>query len=148
MHLKAYTLRDVERALVAHESDEHKGDRAPKPIDVKRRLSASSEGGQRCAAATAAGRCEYPGIFSGGGRAWYCPWHHQNPAGPDASVWIERSAEIPFEHAAGKRAERIHAESTRAPVVVETAWDIAERHGNRPWRRTGEPFATPRRTDA
>lgn len=38
MTCKVFTLRDVQRALAAHAMDSDDGKRAPRPIDVKRRL--------------------------------------------------------------------------------------------------------------
>jgi hypothetical protein len=135
-HLKHYGLRDVERALRAHEADADEGKRAPRPVDVKRRLSTNSASRQ-CAARNAAGQCAYVGLFSDGttgDRLWFCPWHRQERAGPDASRIIEKSTEIAFADAYARRVDRIHADAARAPAVVDTAHAIALRHGNRPWR--------------
>jgi hypothetical protein len=38
MTCRVFTLHDVERALAAHQMDPDDGKRAPRPIDVKRRL--------------------------------------------------------------------------------------------------------------
>lgn len=136
LHLKAYALRDVERALRAHEADEDDGKRAPRPVDVKRRLSTSGTTAQ-CAARDGGGRCEYPGIFADatdGRGAWFCPWHREERAGSNASQIIAKSTEVAFETAYAKRIERIYGESARSPAVVNTAHAIALRHGDKPWR--------------
>lgn len=135
---RPYALADVQRALKSHEDDPDDCKRAPRPIDVKRRIKASAQEGEKCAASDATGRCEYPGIFSdgtGGDGPWYCPWHRLERAGPEASRFIEASRQVPFDVAQAKRKARIDAEASGAPGVVGRAMDIAKRHGNRPWQR-------------
>lgn len=134
---KGFSLADVDRALRAHQADERDGKHAPKPMDVKRRLSVASSDSNRCAASDTTGRCTYPGIFAdgtGGEGPWYCPWHRTEREGPEASRWIEVSREVPYEVARAKRAERMGVEGQRSSSVTETAHAIAKRHGNKPWQ--------------
>lgn len=142
---KRFGLMDLERAFKAHAEDDEDGKRAPRPIDIKRRLAQGTMDRQRCAAFDPTGQCEYPGIFSegtSGGESFWCPWHFRDRAGPEASRWIERSREIPWEVAQAKRCERMTAEAIRAPAVVATAHAIAKRHGDKPWQ--GTRIADPR----
>lgn len=134
---KGLALADVERALKAHADHHDDGKRAPRPVDIRRRVAAGSAEGSRCAARDATGQCEYPGIFSdgtGGEGPWYCPWHRMERAGPEASRWIETSRNVPWEVASERRAKRMNIEATKAPGVVETAQAIARRHGDKPWQ--------------
>jgi hypothetical protein len=88
MTCKVFTLRDVQRALAAHVVDPDDGKRAPRPIDVKRRLMTGAMEAER---------------------------------GPVDPHQAERHA-------------RHYLQSIRSPAVVGIAWDIALRHGNRPWQ--------------
>jgi hypothetical protein len=148
---RPFTFSDVERVLRLHSSDPEDGKRAPRPIDVKRKLAAGTQQGAGCSASGAAGNCAYPGIFSDGttgGERWWCPWHRVDRAGPEAERWIEVSQSVPYATALAKRAERMLRESQRAPGVVHTAHAIALRHGNRPWQvkgRTRSPVSEPSR---
>lgn len=92
---RVFTLRDVQRALAAHTMDSDEGKRAPRPIDVKRRLASGVMERER----------------------------HEDP------------------HAAERHARHL-AQCIRSPVVVSIAWDIALRHGNRPWQ-SGEAYKLP-----
>jgi len=137
---KRFSFSDVERALEEHSMNEEDGRRAPRPIDVKRRLEYGTREGAGCAVSGAAGRCAYPGIFSdgtSGGERWYCPWHRVDRIGPAAERWIEVGQQVPYATAMAKRAERMLEEAQRAPGVVHTSHAIALRHGNRPWRPKG-----------
>jgi len=149
---KRFTIADVERALRDHSVDSEEGKRAPRPIDVKRRLEYGTREASGCAATGAAGRCAYPGIFSdgtGGGDRWWCPWHRETRGGPEAERWIEVSRQVPYAEALAKRSARMHEESLRASGRIQTQHAIALRHGNRPWWPKGEePFATPFNEDA
>jgi hypothetical protein len=136
------SLEDVERALKAHAASEEDGKRAPRPIDVKRRIGygvGSQQGG------CAVGGCQFPGVFSDsttGGEQWYCPWHREARVGPEAARWVEVSERVAVEEAFRKRVERIHEEGRRSPSVVATAHAIALRHGDRPWQ-DGPRFVLP-----
>lgn len=135
--LRKFSLRDVERAIEAHQADEKDGKHSPRPIDVKRRLATVNEGGSRCAATSAVGSCQYPGIFSdatSGEGSWYCPWHRVERSGPEADAWIERSHKIPYEVARAKRIDRMNAEAQGTAAVRHTAHAIALRHGQKPWQ--------------
>lgn len=92
---RVFTLNDVERALGAHTMDSDDGKRAPRPIDVKRRL---------------------------------------------VSGVTERSR-VPADPHFEARLARHREQSIRSPSVVNTAWDIAKRHGSRPWQ--GSKFVVP-----
>ena len=144
-----FSLADIERALKDHEDDPDDGKRAPRPVDVTRRLRAGTRTGSGCAARGVAGACQYPGIFSDdthGSSTWWCPWHVRERSGPEAERWLQVSHDVPYETAAAKRAERMRGEATRTPGVVETAHAIALRHGNKPWQ--GTRFAAPINPDA
>jgi hypothetical protein len=135
---RTFALSDVERALKAHQQDAKDGKHPPRPMDVKRHLSVATSDSATCAATDmAAGRCQYPGIFSdttsGEGR-WFCPWHRMEQVGPEAARWIEISHQIPYAEARAKRIDRMAAESLRAPGAVATSHAIALRHGNKPWQ--------------
>jgi hypothetical protein len=132
-----FTLDALEVGLKSHKEDPDRGERAPRPADITRRLKTGSREGSRCADVDPTGRCEYQGVFSDGTLgegSWYCPWHRLERSGPEASRFIEASRNYAEEGAFAKRLARYHAESIRAPSVVNTAWDIAKRHGNRPWQ--------------
>jgi hypothetical protein len=94
---RVFTLKDVDRALAAHTMDSDDGKRAPRPIDVKRRLVSGVVERDR----------------------------------PQADPHME------------ERIARHREQSIRAPSVVNTAWDIAKRHGDRPWQ-TGLDALLPR----
>lgn len=135
---KGLSLDAFETAFKSHREDPDRGERAPRPVDITRRMKAGARNAQRCAAVDAVhGQCEYPGIFSeatNGEGQWFCPWHRVDRAGPEAARWIERSREIPYAVAKRKREERMICESIRAKPVVNLAHTIALRHGDRPWQ--------------
>lgn len=134
---KGFALADLERAFRAHADHPEDGKRAPRPVDVIRRVGAGARSGSQCAARDTTGQCAYPGLFSegtSGDGPWFCPWHFHNAAGPDASRWIEVSRDVPYAEAMAKREARMRNDAIRAPGVVERAWDIAKRHGNRAWQ--------------
>ncbi len=133
-------LREVERALKSHAADEDDGKRAPRPVDVKRRVSYGAHGGGGCAV----NGCRFPGVFSDGTSGdgpWYCPWHREERGGSEGARWTEISQRADPEEAFRKRIERLHADGCRSLSVVNTAHAIALVHGNRPWREGGEGFA-------
>lgn len=132
-------LGDVERALSEHCDHPDEGKRAPRPIDVIRRVrSGSSSQASTCAAKDPlAGACRYPGIFSDGttgGEHWYCPWHREDRVGEAAAKFIEMSHSTPYAKAAAKRVARLQEAATHSPSVLNTAHAIALRHGDRPWQ--------------
>jgi hypothetical protein len=134
---KNLTMEGVESALKSHREDPDRGERAPRPVDITRRMKAGSRDSARCAARDATGQCEYPGIFSegtSGDGPWYCPWHRQDHMGPEAARWIEISHQIPYAEARAKRIDRMNEEAQRAPGAVATSHAIALRHGNKPWQ--------------
>lgn len=135
---KGLSIDALEAAFKSHRADSDRGERAPRPVDITRRMKTGARDAQRCAATDVVhGQCEYPGIFSDGTTGegqWFCPWHRVDRAGPEASVWIERSREIPYAFAMRKREERMSGEASRAKPVVNLAHTIALRHGNRPWQ--------------
>lgn len=126
---RGFDFSDIERVLKAHQDDQEDGDSAPRPIDVKRRIQYGTRTGGGCSAPG----CQYPGTMSAGG-PFYCSWHFSNSSGPEAERFTEASRQVSYETAAGKRRARFLADSQRAPGVVNTAWDIAKRHGDRPWQ--------------
>jgi hypothetical protein len=134
---KSLSLDALEAAFKSHREDPDRGERAPRPVDITRRMKAGSRDSARCAARDATGQCEYPGIFSegtSGDGPWYCPWHRQDHMGPEASRWIQVSREVPYSLARDKRIERMAAESLRSSMAVATSHAIALRHGNKPWQ--------------
>lgn len=134
---RAMSLEGLEVALKAHKEDPDRGERAPRPVDLTRRLKTGNRDGQRCAASSPSGQCQYPGIFSDGTTGegpWYCPWHRQDRVGPEAFRWIDISHNVPWEEASAKRTERMKAEGQRAAAVVDRSHAIALRHGTRPWQ--------------
>ncbi len=113
MACKVFAMHDVERALKAHQDDADDGKRAPRPIDVVRKLRSGTTAGSGCAAVDAvAGRCEYPGIWgdgtTGGGPS-YCHWHLRERSGPIAARVIQMSHEIPYAEAMAKVIENRRA---------------------------------------
>jgi hypothetical protein len=131
------SLEALQTALKSHRDDPDRGERAPRPVDITRRMKTGTRDAQRCTATDHTGQCQYPGIFSEGTAGegpWYCPWHRQERAGPEASRWIERSRDVPYEVARAKRIERMNAEGQHTMAVTDTAHAIALRHGGRPWQ--------------
>lgn len=138
---KGLTLEGLHVAIKAHKADPDRGERAPRPADITRRLKTGAREGHQCASQDSTGRCEYPAIFSEGTMGdgpWHCPWHRLDRSGPEASRWIEISRNVPYTEALARRQQRMLAEAQRAPAVFSTAHAIALRHGNRPWQT--EPF--------
>lgn len=80
-------------------------------------------------------RCCYPvAMFTEGNTSGWCIFHRQNLTHFDAAEVVRQSAEVPYAQAIQALIER----TKNAPSVVATAWEIAKRHGNRPWRTSGE----------
>lgn len=134
---RGMSIDALEAAFKVHRDDQERGERAPRPVDVTRRMRNGARDAQRCACVDTTGPCEYPGIFSDGTMGdgpWYCPWHRLDRVGPEAARWIEVSCKVPYEEALAKRRARMLGEAQRADGVVRTSHTIAKRHGNRPWR--------------
>lgn len=134
---RGLTLDGLEVGLKSHKEDPDRGEKAPRPADITRRLKTGNRNGARCAATDASGRCEYPGVFSEGTMgegSWYCSWHHLDRTGELASKFIQASREVPYEDARAKRDARMLEEAQHSPSVRATAEAIAYRHGNRPWQ--------------
>ena len=134
---RSLTLEALEAALKAHKADQDRGERAPKPADISRRMKAGDRDAQRCAATDPNGQCAYPGIFSDGTQgegSWYCPLHRSDRVGPEASRRIDYSQSMPWDEFRAKQIAKRLAESQRAPAVIATAHTIAMRHRNRPWQ--------------
>lgn len=132
---KPMTLEAMEAALKSHKADPDRGERAPRPADITRRMKTGKRDAARCSCTDPTGQCEYPGIFSdgtGGEGPWFCPWHRLERQGPEASRWIEVSRNVPWEEAQAKRTSCFLAESQRAPGVVNTAHAMALRNGRWP----------------
>lgn len=128
------SLDALEVALKSHRADPDRGERAPRPVDITRRMKTGARTASQCAAVDPSGRCEYPGIFSDGTMGegpWYCPWHRQDRVGPEASHWIDVSRNVPWERAREKHVARFAQEALRAPAVIATTADLAKgRRGN------------------
>lgn len=144
------TLDALQTAFKAHKDDPDRGEKAPRPVDITRRLKTGRRDDRRCSATDTTGRCEYPGIFSEGTQGegpWYCPLHLRERAGLEASRRIEYSRAVAWESFREKQAAKRLAESVRAAPVVDTARAIAKRHGNRPWQ-TGLADLLPKAEEA
>jgi hypothetical protein len=140
------SIEALQSALKSHKEDPDRGEKVPRPVDITRRMKAGNRSAEGCAATDHTGRCSYPGIFSDGTAGegqWWCPWHRQDRTGPEASRWIETSRNVLWEVARERRAIRMLAESQRTPSVRNTAWDIAKRHGDRPWSGSFAKAETP-----
>lgn len=134
---RGLSIEALEAALKAHKDDPERGERAPRPVDITRRMKAGNRESQGCAAVDSSARCAYPGIFSDGTQgegSWWCPLHRIERVGPEASKRIEYSHNVSWEDFRAKQGKKRAAEVIKAPAVVQTAWDIAKRHGNRPWQ--------------
>lgn len=118
--LKAHELGRVRQAIRDHMDHHEDGKRAPRPVDIWRRLNAGGGRGVQCAASSSAGRCRYPGVFSDatdGTGQWWCPWHRENREGVKADEAIEASANTPFDEAQRHRIARLNAEACASPSV-------------------------------
>ncbi len=134
---KPLSFDAFEVAVKAHRDDPDRGERAPRPVDITRRMKVGVQDAKRCACYDVTGRCEYPGIFGDGTTgesSYYCPWHRLDRQSPEASAWIQRSREIPWEVASAKRIERIRATEIATAPVVDLSHKIALRHGSKPWQ--------------
>lgn len=142
---RGLSLEAVQAAFTAHRDDPERGERAPRPVDITRRMKAGQRDAGRCAARDANAQCAYPGLFSdgtGGDGPWWCPLHRVERAGPEASKRIAYSLETPWEDFRARQMAKRAGDGARSPAVVERAWDIAKRHGNRQWQ-IGAPFSLP-----
>lgn len=143
--LKAFDLERVRSALREHMEHADDGKRAPRPVDVWRRLTTGGGKGSQCAAASVgAGRCQYPGVFSDGTDGtgqWWCPWHRQHRAGPEADRYIEASKSIDFAEASRRRVERMNAEARESPAVLRLRAQMAGRVARRSEREPGDDEA-------
>ena len=93
----------------------------------------------RCTYAAGSSRCCYPvGMFPEGKSSGWCIFHRQNLSSFDGAEIVRQSETVAYSDAIAAILER----GANAPAVVDTAWDIALRHGNRPWQ-TGTMFAAP-----
>lgn len=141
---RGLSLEAVRAAFSAHKDDPDRGERAPRPVDLTRRMKTGQRDASRCAARDANAQCAYPGLFSdgtGGDGPWWCPLHRIERVGAEASKRIDYSQQVSWETFRAKQLAKRLVEATASPAVVERAWDIAKRHGNRPWQ-TGQPFGT------
>lgn len=134
---RGLTLDALEVGLKSHRDDPDRGEKAPRPVDITRRLKTGNRDATRCAVSDANGHCEYPGIFSEGTMGegpWFCPWHRLDRSGDLASKFIQASHDVPYEAARAKRSARMLEEAQHTPNVRATAELIAYRHGARPWQ--------------
>lgn len=124
----------VQAALDEHAESAEDGKRAPRPVDIWRRLNSSGGKGRQCAASSSAGMCQYPGVFSDatdGSGQWWCPWHRLHRTGPEADRYIEASRSVPWEVASAKRIERMGHEARGNPHVTALRERIAARMGRK-----------------
>lgn len=80
-------------------------------------------------------RCAYPvGLFVEGSTSGWCIFHRRNLMQREGAEVVAQSREVPYAQAL----EAITARNCAARSVVNTAWDIAKRHGSKPWRLPDE----------
>lgn len=148
--LKAFDLARVRSALKDHMEHAEDGKRAPRPVDIWRRLTHGGGKGTQCAAvAPDVGRCQFPGVFSDstdGSGQWYCPWHRSMRSGPDAVVAIERSSSLDFADVNARRIELANIAAVESPAVKRLRAAVTSRKpGNAfpamPLRQPGEDDA-------
>lgn len=86
-------------------------------------------------------RCAYPvGMFLEGATSGWCIFHRQ-PGDPGHGAEVVRQSKtVPYVEAIAQ----IIARNAGAPSVVATAWDIAKRHGNKPWQGNAGELAMER----
>jgi hypothetical protein len=90
----------------------------------------------RCTYEASKDRCSYPvGRYTEGNTTGWCIFHRQNVSHIDGAEIVRQSKEIPYLDAIQALIDR----AKNAPGVVNTAWDIAKRHGSKSWRTPGEP---------
>lgn len=76
-------------------------------------------------------RCAYPvGLFAEGNTSGWCVFHRQAGSQVDGAEIVRQSRIVPYLDALKPIIER----AANSPAVVATAWDIAKRHGNKPWQ--------------
>lgn len=137
--LKAFDLARVRSAIRDHMDHPEDGKRAPRPVDIWRRLSHGGGKGSQCGVvAPDIGRCEYPGIFSDGtdgSGQWYCPWHREARTGPAAIAIIEQSRVTPYADAMAARVAKMNAGAAESPAVRRVREAMAARARTGPARR-------------
>lgn len=137
--LKAFDLERVRSALRDHMEHAEDGKRAPRPVDIWRRLSHGGGKGSQCGAvAPDVGRCDYPGIFSegtDGSGQWYCPWHREARTGPAAIEIIEQSRFTPYADAFAARVAKLNAGAIDSPAVLRVRAAMASRVRHAPAAR-------------
>lgn len=80
-------------------------------------------------------RCAYPvGMFAEGNTSGWCIFHRQHLSQLDGAEVVRQSRMVPYLDALKPIIER----GANSPSVVATAWDIAKRHGNKPWMAGNE----------
>lgn len=85
----------------------------------------------RCTFKSGAERCAYPvGMFTEGNTSGWCIFHRQPLQAGEGSEVVRQSATVPYARAIAGIIER----TANSPSVVDTAWDIALKHGNKPWQ--------------
>lgn len=130
---RGLSLDALEAALKAHRADQDRGERAPRPVDITRRMKTGQRNAQNCAAVDPTGQCQYPGIFSDGTTGdgpWYCPWHRTDRVGDEASRWIEVSRRVPFEEARAKQTQRHADTGATSPAAKAVRAAMSGRRGN------------------
>ena len=87
----------------------------------------------RCTYKAGSDRCNYPvGMFAEGNTSGWCVFHRQNPSQGVGAEIVMQSQRVDY----AKAIQSLMDKAKNAPGVVDTAWEIAKRHGNKPW---GEP---------
>jgi hypothetical protein len=88
--------------------------------------------------ATSGDRCDYPvGMFPEGKTSGWCIFHRQQGHPGDGAEIVRQSKQIPYREAIQQILDR----NASAPSVVDLAWEIAKRHGNKPWQGELSAFA-------
>lgn len=85
----------------------------------------------RCTFKGAGDRCDYPvGMFLEGMTSGWCIFHRQPGQPGDGAEIVRQSKQTPYVEAI----QRIIDRNASAGSVVDLAWSIALRHGNKPWQ--------------
>lgn len=92
----------------------------------------------RCTYEAHKDRCHYPtACFSEGASSAWCIFHRQNVSQIDGAEIVRQSQSVRYADAVQTIIDRAKG----SVGVVNTAWDIAKRHGNRSWRSgSGDEF--------
>lgn len=98
---------------------------------VKRGDKSAKFHDMRCTYKAGENRCHYPvGMFAEGNTSGWCVFHRQQLSQRDGAAVVEQSERVPYLQAIKPLIDA----AKNAPGVVETAHEIALRHGKKPWQ--------------